>query len=117
MDDYQRFRDELIAAGHLVATGVEGIFGKGAHFEAIVEGLQRRALEAGRDMDATPLMFPPVLPRAILDGTDYLRSFPDLIGTVHAFTGADREHRALLDLLASGAELATELEPTALALY
>ncbi|MEY2447949.1 MAG: hypothetical protein QOH79_1425 [Acidimicrobiaceae bacterium] len=116
MDEYTRFRDELIAAGHLVPMGVEGIFGKGADFEAIVEGVNRCAGEAGRDLQSTPLAFPPLLPRTTLERTDYLRSFPNLIGEVHAFSGGDREHRELLALLESGQEWATQLAPTDLAL-
>jgi seryl-tRNA synthetase len=116
MDEYARFRDELIEAGHLVPMGVEGIFGKGADFETIVEGVNRCAGEAGRDLGSTPLAFPPLLPRSTLERTDYLRSFPNLIGAVHAFSGGDREHRALLALLESGGEWAAELDPTDLAL-
>jgi seryl-tRNA synthetase len=116
VDEYTKFRDELIDAGHLVPSGVDGIFGKGADFEAIIEGVNRCAYDAGRDMDAVSLSFPPLLPRTTLERTDYLRAFPNLIGRVHAFTGGDREHRELLALLESGEEWATQLEPTDLAL-
>ena len=31
------FREQLIAAGHLVPLGVDGVFGRSAMFEAIVQ--------------------------------------------------------------------------------
>jgi len=116
VDPYAAFRDDLIAAGHLVPSGVDGVFGRGVDFEAIVDGVSRCALDAGGDMNATALSFPPILPRVVLERNDYLRAFPDLIGLVTSFNGGDREHREVLELQEAGEEWASRFEPTELAL-
>lgn len=116
MDEYARFRDALIEQGHLVATSVEGVFGKGAAFEAIVYGLADLTLDTGSDLGATQLSFPPMLPRTTLEGADYIRTFPNLIGTVHSFYGGEREHREILALVESGGDWATMFEPSPVAL-
>ena len=42
------------------------------------------------------------MPREDFLLTDYLRSFPDLVGSIDVFVGGDREHRALLARLEAG---------------
>src|SRR5204862_3231625 len=93
------FRDELLSAGLLVATSVDGLYGRSATFEAIVDGVERLATAAGADHDATVVRFPPVIPRTVFERTDYLRSFPDLTGSIHTFRGDDKAHAELLRLL------------------
>jgi seryl-tRNA synthetase len=67
--------------------------------------------DAGAHHHATVVRFPPVLPRWVFERTDYLRSFPDLVGSVHTFRGDDRDHAALLGLLDSGRDWSTALSP------
>ena len=43
--------------------------------------------------------------------TDYLRSFPDLVGSVDVFTGGDKEHKALLAELEEGRDWTLSLDP------
>jgi seryl-tRNA synthetase len=116
LDEYTRFRDALIAAGHLLPTGIDGLFGRSGDFESVVDGINRTIDAAGADLHATSVAFSPVVPRATLEHTDYVRSFPNLIGTLHSFAGGDREHRHLLDVVESGGEWAGDLDPTDLAL-
>lgn len=95
----REFRDDLIHAGLLVPMGIEGLFGRGAVFEDIIEGIEtavRRKGHAVHGDRATVLRFPPLFPRAAFEKTDYIASFPNLTGAVSTFTGGDREHRALL---------------------
>lgn len=103
------FRDALVAAGHLVPLGVEGVFGRSEAFEAVVEGIERLVTARGADQGATRLRFPPILPRHDLERTDYLRSFPDLAGSIHSFRGGDREHAELLRELEQGGDWAARL--------
>jgi len=98
------FREQLIAAGHLVPLGVDGVFGRSATFEAIVDGLERLVTRYGGDDGATRLRFPPVLPRKDFERTDYLRSFPDLVGSIHSFRGGDAEHARLIGELEQGGD-------------
>jgi len=55
--------------------------------------------------------FPPVIPRGLLERTDYLKSFPDLTGSVHTFRGDDKLHARLLSLVEAGEDWAEVLEP------
>jgi len=105
------FRDELLSAGLLVATSVDGLYGRSATFEAIVDGVERLATAAGADHDATVVRFPPVIPRTVFERTDYLRSFPDLTGSIHTFRGDDKAHAELLRLLDAGEDWTAPLDP------
>ena len=55
--------------------------------------------------------FPPVIPRWLLERTDYLKSFPDLTGSVHTFRGDDKMHARLLALVDAGEDWVEVLEP------
>src|ERR1017187_3387288 len=91
-ESYAKFRSELLQAGLLLDTGVDGLYGKSAVYESIVRALDRVITERMVDQPAEVLSFPPVLARWVFDKTDYLKSFPDLMGSVHTFRGTDRQH-------------------------
>ena len=42
--------------------------------------------------------------------TDYLRSFPDLVGSIDVFTGGDAEHKQLLAELEEGRDWTQSLD-------
>lgn len=95
----REFRDQLIDAGLLVPMGIDGLYGRGAVFEQIVDGIDRVVRRKGKQVHgdgAKALRFPPVYPRAEFEKTDYIASFPDLTGAISTFTGGNAEHRALL---------------------
>jgi seryl-tRNA synthetase len=110
------FRDELVGRGLLVATGVDGLYGRGEQFEAVVEAVDRLVVEAARADAPTVLRFPPVMPRWVFERTDYLRSFPNLTGAVQTFAGDDKAHAALLAELEGGGDWSTHLEPAGVVL-
>jgi seryl-tRNA synthetase len=93
----ERFRDELFAAGILLPMKTAGLVGRSAVFERVVAGVVNAAVRAGAPFKATGLAFPPVLPKRVIEKTDYLRSFPDMLGSVHAFTGNERDHMSILN--------------------
>ncbi|MFN8032368.1 MAG: amino acid--[acyl-carrier-protein] ligase [Mycobacterium sp.] len=96
----QDFRDELVDAGLLIPLGIEGLYGRGADFERVVDGIDVAVQRRGRAVHgdrATVLRFPPVFPIEAFEKTDYVASFPNLTGAVSTFTGDDRHHRALLE--------------------
>ena len=113
---YAAFRDALFADGLLIPTGVDGVYLRSALFESVVVGIDAMVHGAGQDQSATELHFPPVAPRTILERSDYVRSFPDLMGVVSSFRGGDREHASLLATLDRGEAWADQLTPTDLAL-
>jgi seryl-tRNA synthetase len=96
------FRDGLIRHGLLIPTGVDGVYGRSAEFEDTVERLDAMVSELCRPDAPTVMRFPPVLNRAHIEKSGYLKSFPQLLGSVHSFAGNDAAHRALLHAVESG---------------
>jgi seryl-tRNA synthetase len=85
------FLGDLLERGLLLATGVRGVYGRGPGFEEIRLRFDERVTRAF-EIEATEAMrFPPVLPRHQLETTDYLKSFPQLAGTVFAFEGSEAQ--------------------------
>ncbi len=105
-------RAALLDAGVLIDGGVDGLYHRSGAFESVIRGLDSLASAAGADQGAPEYFFPPVMPRRAFLGTDYLRSFPDLIGSVHTFVGNDRDHAALLRLLEDGEDWTQALQPS-----
>jgi seryl-tRNA synthetase len=101
-DLHRSYRDELLAHGLLISMGVDGLYGRSGTFEAVVEGINR-AVSAVGDADKPEVMrFPPGIGKWQLEQSGYLKSSPQLVGTVHSFTGSDADHRVLLDTLGRG---------------
>jgi seryl-tRNA synthetase len=93
------FRDELVEARLLVPMGLDGLYGRGADFEDVIEGIDRVVRRKGVEVHGdtpTLLRFPPIYSRAAFEKTDYIASFPNLTGSISTFTGDNKGHRALL---------------------
>jgi seryl-tRNA synthetase len=110
------FRDRLFEAGLLLPTGVDGLYLRSERFEAVARAVDAVVSATCSGEVAATYHFPLLMARALLERTDYLRSFPQLAGTVSSFTGDDAEHRELLRAVESGSEWARLLEPTELGL-
>jgi seryl-tRNA synthetase len=110
------FRGELFEAGLLVPTGIDGLYLRAEGFEAIARAIDALVSAACRDEVDVTLHFPLVMARHLLETTDYLKSFPQLAGTVSSFDGGDAEHRALLREVDAGVEWAGRFAPTDLGL-
>src|ERR1700728_1501828 len=102
--DGRPFRDELMAAGLLVDTGTDGIYGRSSVYEDIVAAVDRLATAAEELEGAVSYRFPPVMPNHVFERTGYLSSFPDLIGSVSTFTGDNADHKKLMDVAQSGGD-------------
>jgi seryl-tRNA synthetase len=89
--DQIELRDELIAAGLLIDSGVPGVYGHGDTFERIRDGLDHRLTREARKRGAIKLRFPPVLPKAQLEQTGYLGNMPHLAGSIFSFDGTEAE--------------------------
>ncbi|MGF6546799.1 amino acid--[acyl-carrier-protein] ligase [Paraburkholderia youngii] len=92
-------RDRLIAAGLLVDTGENGLYGHNHIYEGIVERLTWLISCMAADQHPEVLRFPPAVPRKDFEDSEYLNNFPHLAGTIHAFCGDERDHRRLLRAL------------------
>jgi seryl-tRNA synthetase len=107
----QRFRDDLLEAGLLLDAGVPGLYGRSGDFEDLVSAFQRTYVAGLESLNATRLLFPPVIARSEFEKTDYIASFPDLVGAVESFKGGNREHADLLAARAQGEPWDSWLSP------
>lgn len=89
-------RDRLLEAKLLHATGAEGLYGRSAEYQRVVDQVDGMVEGWAHRLGATTIHLPPVLARSTFDATGYLQSFPDLAGSVHVFKGGDREHAELV---------------------
>jgi len=105
------FRDELFAARILIDGGVDGLYQRSGAFERIVRGVEALATSAAGGQGGEQRYLPPIIAREAFDQTDYVRSFPDLLGMIEVFRGGDREHRALLRAADEGQDWTSFLEP------
>ena len=110
------FRDKLFEAGILAPTGVDGVYLRSGLFESIISGIDELVSNTAADQHATEYHFPLVVPRRLLEQTDYIRSFPDLTGSLASFTRGDSGYPALLASVDAGADWSSHLDLTDLAL-
>lgn len=104
-------RARLFEDGLLVDTGVPGVVARSGAYEAVVGGIDALVSSTYAHLSPKVLHFPPVLPRTTFARTNYLESFPDLMGSVHVFLGGDAEHRELVRRTGSGGDWQELLQP------
>ena len=104
--------DRMTAAGLVIQTGEPGLVGRSGTLQAIVDGIVLLARRHGVPDQAEPMQFPPAIPRASMEQSGYLRSFPNLAGTVHCFCGDERGHRRLLACLDANEDWTGQQEPS-----
>ena len=95
-DAYQAYQRELIDAGHLIPLGVRGVYGRGGTFERVITQFDSLVTRAGAALKPEVMRFPPIFSRANYEKIDHINNFPDLMGSLHTFTGGEREHRDML---------------------
>ncbi|AOZ01966.1 hypothetical protein BKK81_21725 [Cupriavidus sp. USMAHM13] len=110
------FLDALVGAGLLVPTGVQGLYGRSAVFEAVGDGLNGAITALGTDQLAEVLRFPPAMGQRDFETSEYLQSFPQLAGTIHSFCGDERGHRRLLARLQDGEDWTDQQQPSGVVL-
>src|SRR5438270_3322394 len=108
-------RLEAITSSILQPTAASGVQGRTALFEEVIGGLTTlitRYQPAGAEI----LRFPPVMSRALLEKSGYLKSFPHLLGCVCSLTGTEASIRALVEGRAAGQDWVDGLAATDLVL-
>lgn len=100
--NHEPLLDRLLDYGLLIETGVDGLYGRSAAFEEVIEGLDACISRFAANDGATRVSFPPGMNRALFEKSGYMKGFPQLAGTVHAFMGDEADHRQLLENLDSG---------------
>ncbi|HET9103104.1 MAG TPA: amino acid--[acyl-carrier-protein] ligase [Solirubrobacteraceae bacterium] len=114
--------DALVAAGLLTRSGVHGVYARGAGFERVRLAFDALVTRTAEPDAATPMYFPPLLPREQLETFGYLDSFPHLAGTVFSFDGDEAQAAEQASLASahadwSGFQEMTEMVLTPAACY
>jgi seryl-tRNA synthetase len=110
------YLDGLVQHRLLIPTGARGVYGFGGEFDRVLQRFDAFITQIGAGDGAEVIRFPSLLPRADLEQSGYLKSFPQLAGVVHAFEGDERAHTEMLRAVAHGGEWADNLAMTDVAL-
>jgi seryl-tRNA synthetase len=102
MTPEEQYLGQLIEAGLLIPMGVDGVYGRNAVFEDVLERFGAVATNWGAENGAEAIRFPPVMNRDHFDKSGYMKNFPQLAGTIHSFCGGEKEHQALRRKLDAG---------------
>jgi len=108
-------RLEAITSSILQPTAANGVQGRTAPFEEVIGGLTA-LITSHRAPGTEVLRFPPVMSRALLEKSGYLKSFPHLLGCVSSLTGTEASIRALVEGRAAGQDWVDGLAATDLVL-
>lgn len=100
--DPQAFYDGLVTHGLILPTGVKGGYGRGPVFEDILTRFDNLVTRSAASDGAVELTFPPIVARTMIEKMGYLDNFPQLIGSVHSFFGADAQARQMADKARDG---------------
>jgi len=109
---YNNYREELLNAQLLFDSGVAGVYGLSGVFEGIIEAFERLISRSGSEYSPEVMRFPPILNRNTYLSTDHIETMPDLMGSVHSFTGTPKEHIKLMQKKHAGDDWTNELTPT-----
>jgi seryl-tRNA synthetase len=111
-DAYRECRQKLLDAGILVSLKVDGLFGFSGAFEDVIERFEQLVTRRSQKLQAEVLRFPALMSRADYLKMTHVEHFPNLLGSVHSFTGSERDHARLLALRSRGEDWTGELCPT-----
>jgi seryl-tRNA synthetase len=112
MDMQVSFLDRLFEAGLLIDTGVDGLYGRSGEFEEVIAAFERLIDRIGGGDGAEAMRFPPGMNRAYFETSGYMKSFPQLAGTVHSFCGNELDHMSLLKCMEVGEDWTEGQEAT-----
>lgn len=106
------FLDRLFESGLLIETGVDGLYGRGGRFEDVIAAFERLIDRYGAGDGAEAIRFPPGMNRAYFEKSGYMKSFPQLAGTVHSFCGNELDHIGLLKCMDADEDWTAEQKAT-----
>jgi seryl-tRNA synthetase len=95
--------------------GADGVYARTALYEDVVERLAA-LITRHRDEGTEVMRFPPVMSRAQLEKSGYLKSFPNLLGCVCGLHGSERDINAAVGRFEAGGDWTTSLSPADLVL-
>ncbi len=112
MDMQTSFLDRLFDSGLLIETGVDGLYGRSGTFEDVIAAFERLIDRFGGADGAEAIRFPPGMNRAYFEKSGYMKSFPQLAGTVHSFCGCELDHVSLIKAMDEGQDWTAEQKAT-----
>jgi seryl-tRNA synthetase len=117
---YKTFGQPKVASEILLDTlfrsmGVDGVYGRTGRYEDIVEKLAA-LISRHRDPKAEVFRFPPVVSRALIEKSGYLKSFPHLLGCVCNLEGDERTIGAAVSRFEAGQDWTDALKTADLVL-
>src|SRR5215831_14856834 len=111
-DAYRECQQKLIGAGILLSMKVDGLYGFSGEFEGVIERFEQLVTRRARELQTEVMRFPAIMSRADYLKMSHIENFPDLLGSVHSFTGDERDHARLLGKRKRGEDWTQELRPT-----
>jgi len=102
----------FVDAGLLIPLGALGLYGLSGRFEDVIERFERLVTKRGAHLNADVMRFPAIFSRDHYLKTTHIDTFPDLMGSVHSFTGKEKDHVRMLDKRARGENWTDELAPS-----
>jgi seryl-tRNA synthetase len=97
------------------SMGSDGVYARTALYEDVVERLAA-LITRHRESNTEVMRFPPVMNRAQLEKSGYLKSFPNLLGCVCGLHGTEREINAAVSRFDAGGDWTASLSPADLVL-
>jgi seryl-tRNA synthetase len=95
--------------------GADGVYARTALYEDVVERLAA-LITRHREPGTEVMRFPPVMSRAQLEKSGYLKSFPNLLGCVCGLHGTERDINAAVSRFEAGGDWTSSLSPADLVL-
>ncbi len=111
-DAYRECRRQLLDAGVLISMKVDGLYAFSGPFEEVIERFEQLVTRRARRHRAEVMRFPSIMCRDDYLRMTHIENFPDLLGSVHSFTGKERDHARLLGARSRGEDWTQELCPT-----
>ena len=90
-----------LAASLFRPMGVDGVYARTGAYEVVVDALAA-LITRHRAPEAEVFRFPPVMSRAMLETSGYLKSFPNLLGCVCCMDGSEAEVRGAVTRFVEG---------------
>lgn len=110
--DIENFHRGLVEHGLIFPSSVKGAYARGPVFEDILRRYDELLKRVSPDERPQEMIFPPVMPRALIEQLSYLDNFPHLAGSIHSFRGTDAQARELSALVHDGQRWEQLLDPT-----
>jgi seryl-tRNA synthetase len=110
--DIEGFYQGLVEHGLVIPSDISGGYGRGAVFEDILQHFNDLVSRTAKDDGAEPMMFPPIVPRTLIEKVGYMDNFPQLSGSISSFFGGEKESRILSECVHAGERWDNMLEIT-----